>query len=73
MAFADVKRREQRLATEDEALKKKKKLHLLDIKRASDYAESRFARWPDLLNNQYLLVDLLGKGGFSEVCKDAVR
>lgn len=69
MAFNDVKRREAALKKEEEALQMRKKLHLLNIKRASDLAESRFSRWTHALNGQYVLVDLLGKGGFSEVWK----
>jgi len=69
MALNDVKRREQSLTAQEEALRTRKKMHWLNIKRVSDFAESRFSQWSKPLNNRYVLVDLLGKGGFSEVWK----
>lgn len=45
-----------------------KKLHLRELKRVSDEDNSRFNSHP-ILHNRYLLLNLLGKGGFSEVYK----
>ncbi|KAL6043926.1 Serine/threonine-protein kinase tousled-like 2, partial [Balamuthia mandrillaris] len=45
-----------------------KKLHIRELKRASDEDNSRFNNHP-VLNQRYLLLNLLGKGGFSEVYK----
>ncbi|ELR18208.1 protein kinase domain containing protein [Acanthamoeba castellanii str. Neff] len=45
-----------------------KKLHLRELKRVSDEDNSRFSSHP-ILHNRYLLLNLLGKGGFSEVYK----
>jgi len=45
-----------------------KKLHLRELKRVSDEDNSRFSSHP-VLHNRYLLLNLLGKGGFSEVYK----
>ncbi len=49
-----------------------KKLHLREIKRCSDEESSRFNSHP-VLNGRYLLLNLLGKGGFSEVYKVLLR
>ncbi|VDM32675.1 unnamed protein product [Hydatigera taeniaeformis] len=67
--------RKQMLAKEDkeiqselERLDRERNLHIREIKRIANEDASRFKDHP-LLNERYLLLNLLGKGGFSEVHK----
>ncbi|VDP23309.1 unnamed protein product [Echinostoma caproni] len=67
--------RKQMLAKEDkeiqmelERLDRERNLHIREIKRIANEDASRFKDHP-LLNDRYLLLNLLGKGGFSEVHK----
>ncbi|CAH8858592.1 unnamed protein product [Trichobilharzia szidati] len=67
--------RKQMLVKEDkeiqmelERLDRERNLHIREIKRISNEDASRFKDHP-LLNERYLLLNLLGKGGFSEVHK----
>ena len=43
-----------------------KSLHIRELKRICDEDSSRF-KIASILNERYLLIHLLGKGGFSEV------
>lgn len=43
-----------------------KSLHIRELKRIRDEDSSRF-KIASILNERYLLIHLLGKGGFSEV------
>ncbi|KAA0185452.1 TLK1 [Fasciolopsis buskii] len=67
--------RKQMLVKEDkeiqmelERLDRERNLHIREIKRIANEDASRFKDHP-LLNDRYLLLNLLGKGGFSEVHK----
>ncbi|VDL95619.1 unnamed protein product [Schistocephalus solidus] len=67
--------RKQMLVKEDkeiqgelERLDRERNLHIREIKRIANEDASRFKDHP-LLNDRYLLLSLLGKGGFSEVHK----
>lgn len=67
--------RKQMLIKEDkeiqlelERLDRERNLHIREIKRIANEDASRFKDHP-LLNERYLLLNLLGKGGFSEVHK----
>ncbi|TGZ46893.1 hypothetical protein CRM22_011069 [Opisthorchis felineus] len=67
--------RKQMLVKEDkeiqlelERLDRERNLHIREIKRIANEDASRFKDHP-LLNERYLLLNLLGKGGFSEVHK----
>ncbi|CAK8674596.1 unnamed protein product [Clavelina lepadiformis] len=63
-----VKRDELELQFELERLERERSLHIRELKRISNEDNSRFNDYP-VLNKQYLLLSLLGKGGFSEVYK----
>ncbi|KAF5403117.1 Kinase domain protein [Paragonimus heterotremus] len=67
--------RKQMLVKEDkeiqmelERLDRERNLHIREIKRIANEDASRFKDHP-ILNDRYLLLNLLGKGGFSEVHK----
>jgi len=51
-----------------ERLNEEKKLHIRELKRVRDEEESQFGDF-QVLNKRYLVLNLLGKGGFSEVFK----
>eukprot|EP01052_Picozoa_sp_SAG31_P006067 SAG31_NODE_275_length_18666_cov_8.489309_10_plen_166_part_00 len=57
------------VSSEREKLEKRKLLHIRELKRQRDEAQSQFNNCPRLgpSSAKYLLLDLLGKGGFSEV------
>lgn len=59
---------EQDLLRQRVALEYRKKLHLREIKRVKDEDASPYASLP-VLEDRFLLLNLLGKGGFSEVYK----
>eukprot|EP01083_Nonionella_stella_P296327 1006716_1 len=63
-----IKREGQELGHEESQLENKKKLHIAFCKLMRDESASRFQNNP-VLNQRYLLIHLLGKGGFSEVWK----
>lgn len=51
-----------------EKLERERNLHIRELKRIHNEDQSRFNNHP-VLNDRYLLLMLLGKGGFSEVHK----
>lgn len=65
---AGLKKEEQELQTELEKLERLRNIHIREIKRINSEDHSRFNHHP-MLNDRYLLLQLLGKGGFSEVYK----
>ena len=66
MAFDDLKAEEARVGLEEARLTNEKTLHIRETKRVRDEDASRFNTRP-VLHKRYLLVQLLGRGGFSEV------
>ena len=56
------------IATEMEKLERERNLHIRELKRIHNEDQSRYNNHP-VLNERYLLLMLLGKGGFSEVHK----
>nr|XP_006811162.1 PREDICTED: serine/threonine-protein kinase tousled-like 2-like [Saccoglossus kowalevskii] len=65
---ASLKKEEQDLQVELEKLERERNLHIRELKRIHNEDQSRFKDHP-VLNERYLLLHLLGKGGFSEVHK----
>lgn len=65
--IAAVKREEAVLQEERERLVAPKLLHMKELKRAADEDQSPHSNFPRLHGDRYLLLSLLGKGGFSEV------
>eukprot|EP00960_Hanusia_phi_P044526 756692-Hanusia_phi.AAC.4 len=63
-----IKDKEKMFTEEKEKLEREKNTLIREIKRFQDQQRSRYNDFP-LLNNRYLLLQLLGKGGFSEVYK----
>jgi tousled-like kinase len=61
-----LKDREKILADEKEKLEREKSTLIRELKRSQDQLRSKFNNFP-FLNQRYLLLQLLGKGGFSEV------
>ena len=65
---AALKREEDLIGREREALEREKSAHIRELKRARDEDSSRFNQHP-LLGDRYVLMNMLGRGGFSEVYK----
>ncbi|CAB3994310.1 serine threonine- kinase tousled-like 2, partial [Paramuricea clavata] len=65
---AYTKKEESDLAMELEKLERERNLHIREMKRLQSEDKSRFKDNPTL-SERYLLLHLLGKGGFSEVHK----
>lgn len=63
-----IKKEEQELLQELEKLERSRNMHIRELKRINNEDQSRFNTNP-ILNSQYLLLQLIGKGGFSEVFK----
>lgn len=59
-----LKKEEADLLLEKEKLDREKQLHLRELKRASNERESRYKDHESLSSKRYLLLSLLGKGGF---------
>lgn len=64
--LAALKREEDSLRADAARLEVEKTTHVRELKRVSDEEASRFGNFP-VLNNRYLLLNMLGRGGFSEV------
>lgn len=63
-----LRREESTLLSEKRTLENEQDLLIRELKRQRDEAASKFSDFP-LLNDRYLLLNLLGRGGFSEVFK----
>ncbi|KAL3116072.1 hypothetical protein niasHT_007372 [Heterodera trifolii] len=61
-----LKREETDLLAEKDRLERERNLHIREMKRVQCEEQSRF-KDNELMNERYLLLSLLGKGGFSEV------
>ena len=59
------------LSSELEKLERERNLHIRELKRISAEDSSRFNSHPTL-HDRYLLLHLIGRGGFSEVYKVCV-
>ena len=66
--LAHIRKQMDELKVKFENLQSDLALHRKEIKRVRDEDESRFKSQP-LLNDRYILLKLVGKGGFSEVFK----
>ncbi|XP_055342065.1 serine/threonine-protein kinase tousled-like 2 isoform X2 [Paramacrobiotus metropolitanus] len=65
---AQLKKDEQDCQSEMEKLERERLIHIRELKRIYNEDQSLFRHCP-VLNKQYLLLSLIGKGGFSEVHK----
>jgi tousled-like kinase len=65
---AGLKKEDADHQVELEKLERERNLHIRELKRIHNEDNSRFNTHP-VLNERYLLLSLLGKGGFSEVHK----
>jgi len=63
-----LKKDDGEMAIEMERLERERNLHIRELKRIHNEDQSRYNHHP-VLNDRYLLLMLLGKGGFSEVHK----
>ncbi|VDM41824.1 unnamed protein product [Toxocara canis] len=61
-----LKKEEAELVAERDRLERERNLHIRELKRVQ-YEEASRYKDHELLNKRYLLLSLLGKGGFSEV------
>ncbi|CAG0912347.1 unnamed protein product [Notodromas monacha] len=68
MRTNSYKKEDAALQLEMEKLERARNLHIRELKRIANEDQSRFNDHP-VLNERYLLLMLLGKGGFSEVHK----
>ena len=66
--MASIRREEELLRAQRNRIHIEKTQHIRELKRLRDEEASRFGEHP-VLHNRYLLLNLLGKGGFSEVFK----
>ena len=65
---AALKKEDVDVQLELEKLERERNLHIRELKRIHNEDNSRFKDHP-ILNERYLLLNLIGKGGFSEVHK----
>jgi hypothetical protein len=61
-----LKRDEEQVVKERERMTMERDCHLREVSRQRDEATSHFGKFP-ILKDRYLLLNLLGRGGFSEV------
>ena len=64
-----LKKEDAEMLLEMEKLERARNLHIRELKRLHNEDQSRYNTHP-MLNDRYLLLMLLGKGGFSEVRSD---
>lgn len=67
MRLKECKEQEAALDAEEAQLERRKRLHIRELKRQRDERQSQFCNAKLGNDEQYLLLNLLGKGGFSEV------
>ncbi|XP_047136271.1 serine/threonine-protein kinase tousled-like 2 isoform X1 [Hydra vulgaris] len=63
-----IKKEEQEVQQELEKLERERNVHIRELKRINNEDQSRFNHHP-ILHDRYLLLQMIGKGGFSEVYK----
>ncbi|GMR42433.1 hypothetical protein PMAYCL1PPCAC_12628, partial [Pristionchus mayeri] len=63
-----LKKEEAEILVEKDKLERERQLHIREYKRSNNERDSRY-KDHQTLNNRYVLLSLLGKGGFSEVWK----
>lgn len=63
-----LKKEEADLQAELQKLERDRNVHIRELKRIQSEDQSQFKDYP-VLSNRYLLLELIGKGGFSEVHK----
>ena len=68
---AALKKEDVDVQLELEKLERERNLHIRELKRIHNEDNSRFKDHPTL-NERYLLLNLIGKGGFSEVHKVSI-
>lgn len=64
-----LKKEEQDVLLEAEKLERERNLHIRELKRIDGENASQFNKFPLMGNERYIFLELLGKGGFSEVYK----
>jgi hypothetical protein len=62
-----IKKEDAEIAAEREKLERERNLHIREIKRVQHEDDSIFNKFTIQKNDRYVLLTLLGKGGFSEV------
>lgn len=69
LRLSNLKKQEQELNEEKEKLERERQLHCRELKRVANEDHSHFRDFPLLRENRYILLTLIGRGGFSEVYK----